>query len=206
MKRLLTILIVGIVVSSSNAAIIKLKDGTKGKVDIPDTASLTDTLQREISVISKSDGKIKFRKSDVSWIILGEDTLGSKELYYSRIPPKVLMEQYCTSTDTCRDSYFSGQNAGANYNSTGWGMGGFGAGFCCGLIGAGATYGFAASSQPRPPLSTHPDSLNLKCYEFGYASTAKDRAKKAACIGGIAGTLLAVIFLFATGSIGGTAL
>lgn len=191
MKHLLCFLLLGVLFSTSKAAIVKMEDGRKGRIDITDTASLTDTLVCEIVTTNKTGGRMVVNKRDIIYLILGTDTLHSNDLFCTRLDKKGLMINKCMS-DSCKDSYLSGQKAGALYNTAAWRMGGFASGLCCGPIGAVITSGIASSSHPQPPQSTHPDSLNKACYELAYTTTAKEASKKAACNGSYAGISIAV--------------
>lgn len=192
MKHLLCCMIFGVIFSSSNAAIVKMEDGRKGKIDILDTASLTDTLVCEIITTNKTGGKMVVNKRDIIYLIVGTDTLHSNDLHCTRLDKNGLMINKCMADSVCKESYLSGQKEGALHNTSAWGMGGFASGLFCGPIGSVIIMGMASSSQPKPPPSTHPDSLNNGCYELGYTTTAVEKSKKAACNGSYVALSIAV--------------
>jgi hypothetical protein len=101
-----------------------------------------------------------------------------------------------------------GQMAATNVGTGGWFGGGFAGGIILGLIGTGATYAFAASSNVELPadkrlgLVSRPTAYQ-QAYEKAFGDKVRSKRKTSALTGGLLGTATLLVIYFSASSDGG---
>ncbi len=97
---------------------------------------------------------------------------------------------------SCAESQFKGQqDAQAGHDSSGWFMGGMGAGLLFSLLGTGVTALVANSSTPMPQMLPDKNDFDLSCYASGYQIQARSKDVSSVWTGGLIGSGVGLVII-----------
>jgi hypothetical protein len=97
---------------------------------------------------------------------------------------------------SCVESQFKGQqDAQSAHDSSGWFIGGLGAGFLFSLLGTGVTALVANSSFPMPQMLPSEKDFDIPCYANGYQMQARAKDVGSVWTGGLIGSGVGLVIV-----------